>query len=339
VSQVGRLTGEFLSAGYAGETFGMSRVSPGVYALVGAAGMLGGVTRMTISLTVILVELSNDINLLLPIMLAILSAKLVGDRFTISLYDIHIELGGATLLRSTATSTADALNWMRSARSIMTTRLQMFDETETTVGAVREMLRSTTHSGFPVVSTEQPDSRQPSPGGRAAGGQPPKRCFTGLITRSKLEMLLKATARLRRGEGGADEAFGVAEEGKRVGNWSRLSLSTPSRGHSVDLIDDDEKLDLRPLMDRTPYTVNENLRLYRVCRLFQTMGLRQLVVLDSASGVVGIITRKDILAAVQGKLHAIPVPAWSERGSARAQVHDQRDPFTLEHSPSALRPR
>ena len=57
-----------------------------------AAGMLGGVTRMTISLTVILVEVSNDINLLVPIMLTILTAKIVGDHYTKSLYDIHIEL-------------------------------------------------------------------------------------------------------------------------------------------------------------------------------------------------------------------------------------------------------
>jgi chloride channel 7 len=304
---VGRLTGELLKAGYAGETFGMSHISPGVYALVGAAGMLGGVTRMTISLTVIVVELSNDINLLLPIMLAILSSKLVGDRFTISLYDIHIELAGAALLRSTATSTADALNWMRSARSIMATNVQILHETDSTIGLVREMLRTTAHSGFPVASTigDAPDR------GDAQGADAPasKHCFAGLITRSKLEQLLQHKMQGRRTPGGGEGASNTPKELKRAVSRSRFSL--PFRGVSVSLLDDDEKVDLRPLMDRTPYTVNENLRLYRVCRLFQTMGLRQLIVLDSASAVVGIITRKDILAAIEGKLHVLPVaPGW-----------------------------
>ena len=41
----------------------------GTYALVGAASMLGGMTRMTVSLVVILLETTNDIQFLLPIMM------------------------------------------------------------------------------------------------------------------------------------------------------------------------------------------------------------------------------------------------------------------------------
>ena len=50
----GRLIGEALHS--AGAT-----VDPGVYALVGAAGFLGGVTRMTMSLACIILEISNDV--------------------------------------------------------------------------------------------------------------------------------------------------------------------------------------------------------------------------------------------------------------------------------------
>lgn len=54
-------------------------------------------------------------------------------------------------------------------------------------------------------------------------------------------------------------------------------------------------VDLRPHCDRSPYVINELLPLRRVFRLFQTMGLRSLVVVDAHSCVVGMITRKDFL--------------------------------------------
>ena len=62
-------------------------VDPGVYAVVGAASMLGGVTHMVISLTVIVVECTNGLNLALPIMFALFVAKWVSSRFGHGLYD------------------------------------------------------------------------------------------------------------------------------------------------------------------------------------------------------------------------------------------------------------
>ena len=52
---------------------------------------------------------------------------------------------------------------------------------------------------------------------------------------------------------------------------------------------------MRPHCDRSPYVVNELLPLRRVFRLFSTMGLRHLPVVDAHSLVVGMITRKDFL--------------------------------------------
>lgn len=52
--------------------FGYSSVYSGTYALIGAAAFLGGVVRMTISLTVILIESTNEISYGLPIMLVLM---------------------------------------------------------------------------------------------------------------------------------------------------------------------------------------------------------------------------------------------------------------------------
>ena len=53
---------------------------------------------MTISLTVILMEATGNLNLGLPLMLIMVLAKWVGDIFNHGLYDIHIELQSVPLL-------------------------------------------------------------------------------------------------------------------------------------------------------------------------------------------------------------------------------------------------
>ena len=47
----------------------------GAFALLGSVSFFAGVTRLTISLTVIMVEITNDIHQLLLIMISIMVAK------------------------------------------------------------------------------------------------------------------------------------------------------------------------------------------------------------------------------------------------------------------------
>ena len=62
------------------------------YALIGAAAVLGGMARMTISLTVILLECTGNEQFVLPLMLTLMTARLVGQLFNDDLYHIHIHL-------------------------------------------------------------------------------------------------------------------------------------------------------------------------------------------------------------------------------------------------------
>jgi chloride channel 7 len=61
-------------------------IDPGAFALVGAGAFMGGVTRLTVSLSVIMMEISNDIRLLPPVLVAILIAKTLADMCTHPLY-------------------------------------------------------------------------------------------------------------------------------------------------------------------------------------------------------------------------------------------------------------
>ena len=47
-----------------------SCITPGLYAMVGAAAALGGVTRMTVSLVVIMFELTGGVRYIVPLMVS-----------------------------------------------------------------------------------------------------------------------------------------------------------------------------------------------------------------------------------------------------------------------------
>jgi len=60
---------------------GLSLSSPGTYALIGAASMLGGYTRMTLTITVMIAEASGDISSTIPVMFGVQVARFVASIF------------------------------------------------------------------------------------------------------------------------------------------------------------------------------------------------------------------------------------------------------------------
>jgi len=76
-SAFGRIFGEWVLAYLFDDT------DPGLYALVGAAAFLAGMARITISLTVILMECSRSVANGLPTMISVLFAKWVADLFNV----------------------------------------------------------------------------------------------------------------------------------------------------------------------------------------------------------------------------------------------------------------
>ncbi|CAC9436470.1 putative CLC-type chloride channel [Leishmania infantum JPCM5] len=67
-------------------------VIPGVYAIVGAAAMLTGVTHMTICLAIIMFELTGSLEYMVPVIVGILCAKAAGEAVGVKgTYEIGIE--------------------------------------------------------------------------------------------------------------------------------------------------------------------------------------------------------------------------------------------------------
>ncbi|XP_057459574.1 putative chloride channel-like protein CLC-g isoform X2 [Actinidia eriantha] len=99
-----------------------SNLNHGLFAVLGSASLLGGSMRMTVSLCVVILELTNNLLLLPLIMLVLLVSKTVADVFNGNIYDIIMKLKGFPYLE------AHAEPYMRqlTVSDVVTGPLQLF---------------------------------------------------------------------------------------------------------------------------------------------------------------------------------------------------------------------
>uniref|UniRef100_A0A8C0D2Y6 Chloride channel protein n=1 Tax=Balaenoptera musculus TaxID=9771 RepID=A0A8C0D2Y6_BALMU len=251
---------------------------PGKYALMGAAAQLGGIVRMTLSLTVIMMEATSNVTYGFPIMLVLMTAKIVGDVFIEGLYDMHIQLQSVPFLHWEAPVTSHSLT----AREVMSTPVTCLRRREK-VGIIVDVLSSTAsnHNGFPVV--EDADGTQPAR-------------LQGLILRSQLIVLLKHKVFIER------SCMGLLRRRLRLKDFRDAYPRFPPI-QSIHVSQDEREctMDLSEFMNPSPYTVPQEASLPRVFKLFRALGLRHLVVVDNCNQVVGLVTRKDLARYRLGK--------------------------------------
>ncbi|XP_062875096.1 H(+)/Cl(-) exchange transporter 7 [Trichomycterus rosablanca] len=252
---------------------------PGKYALIGAAAQLGGIVRMTLSLTVILMEATGNVTYGLPIMLVLMTAKIVGDYFIEGLYDVHIKLQSVPFLHWEAPATSHCLT----AREVMSSPVTCFSNVEK-VGTIVDVLSntSTNHNGFPVIVQGTADD------------EPGRLC--GLILRSQLIVLLKHKVFVER-------AHSRLHQRKLQLKDFRDAYPRFPPIQSIHVSQDEREcmMDLTEFMNPTPYTVPQETSLPRVFKLFRALGLRHLVVVDDVNRVMGLVTRKDLARYHLGK--------------------------------------
>ncbi|XP_057385492.1 H(+)/Cl(-) exchange transporter 7 isoform X2 [Balaenoptera acutorostrata] len=251
---------------------------PGKYALMGAAAQLGGIVRMTLSLTVIMMEATSNVTYGFPIMLVLMTAKIVGDVFIEGLYDMHIQLQSVPFLHWEAPVTSHSLT----AREVMSTPVTCLRRREK-VGIIVDVLSSTAsnHNGFPVV--EDADGTQPAR-------------LQGLILRCQLIVLLKHKVFIER------SCMGLLRRRLRLKDFRDAYPRFPPI-QSIHVSQDEREctMDLSEFMNPSPYTVPQEASLPRVFKLFRALGLRHLVVVDNCNQVVGLVTRKDLARYRLGK--------------------------------------
>ncbi|XP_046582844.1 H(+)/Cl(-) exchange transporter 7-like isoform X1 [Haliotis rubra] len=252
---------------------------PGKYALIGAAAQLGGIVRMTISLTVIVMEATSNVTFGLPIMIVLMVAKWVGDFFNEGIYDMHVHLQGVPILGWEPPDMSANIF----ATEVMSHPVTVFRSVES-VGRIMDLLKKETHNGYPVVDDYSPD-----------------RCirrglmyesfgtFEGMILRSQLIMLIK---------------FKVFNENPDINSLQTTLKSVDFRDAypryppiqllNVTPQEREMTIDLRPFMNPAPYTVIDCASLPRIFKLFRALGLRHVIVVNKEHQVIGMVTRKDL---------------------------------------------
>ncbi len=63
---------------------GMDCITPGVYAIIGAGATMCGATRLTVTLAIVVLELTGNLNYIIPFSMAIFVSKWVADAIEIS---------------------------------------------------------------------------------------------------------------------------------------------------------------------------------------------------------------------------------------------------------------
>ncbi|XP_068103795.1 H(+)/Cl(-) exchange transporter 5-like isoform X1 [Hyperolius riggenbachi] len=237
---------------------GADCITPGLYAMVGAAACLGGATRMTVSLVVIMFELTGGLEYIVPLMAAAMTSKWVADALgRESIYDAHIHLNGYPFLeaREEFSHKTLAMDVMRPRRNDPT--LTVITQDSMTVADIETAINETTYSGFPVVVSRESQR------------------LVGFVLRRDLVISIESARKKQDG----------------IVSTSRIYFTehTPPQPPTSP-----PSLKLRSIMDLSPFTITDQTPMEIVVDIFRKLGLRQCLVTHNGR-LLGIITKKDVL--------------------------------------------
>ncbi|KAH8119432.1 clc channel [Phellopilus nigrolimitatus] len=249
----------------------MDCVIPGLYAMVGAAATLSGVTRTTVSLAVIMFELTDTLTYVVPVMLSVLTAKTVADALEPKgIYDLVIDLSQLPYLDAKR-----EYSWKYVLVADMTDRnvgVIRLDETNS-VKSLRDKLQESlslgyADSGFPII-------RRDPRGWKTVG-------YIGF---NELEHALAIVA---------DDAdalcyFISASEAAISGPVSEASSFTESASKI-------DPFDFTVYMDQAPLTVQTNSPPELVQQLFAKLGAKYVIVTDPNGFYEGVIEKNAWIA-------------------------------------------
>jgi len=243
--------------------------------------------RITVTVVVIMFELTGALTYILPTMIVLLVTKAVADYFGRGgIADQMIRLNGYPYLDAEEHEVDIPVS------KVMRKDLYTLSSNGMTAHDVESLLDNATVQGFPIIS--------------------PDRILLGYIERQELRYVLEKARRTRKILPHTLCSFappsGLEQESSRQGIHQSNGLMPTmasgaamgiEEGEVVELIEtttshNREELHLWPWVNQTPITVSPLMSLEIVTQLFKRMGPRSILV-EQHGRLVGLVTVKDVL--------------------------------------------
>ena len=268
-------------------------VVPSIYALVGAASLMCGVNRMTLSLVTIMFELTGGMEYIIPVTIGVMSAKWVAEALggKESIYNLLMEVKGLPFLDPRLEGAVDSTS-SASISDIMSIDLSdVFYLTER--ASMREVLDAldTDSIGFPIIKSDL------------------NKQLVGYISRRQLSIALEdLDDELEFIRATANDDIPVffsasmefsGENSPPETPFSRLQR-TPSifcQTPGVETPSGSPKYayDLHGYVDLSPITVHPQVEVSRVVMLFRRLGLSTILVVDHSNTLLGRLTKLRVI--------------------------------------------
>ncbi|RMD39807.1 hypothetical protein DV735_g5319, partial [Chaetothyriales sp. CBS 134920] len=240
-------------------------ITPGTYAFLGAGAALSGIMHLTVSIVVIMFELTGALTYILPTMIVVGVTKAVGSRFSkAGIAERMIWFNGFPFLDN-----KEEHSFGVPTSQAMTTNVSLVTSTGMAVQELQKLLNQTTYSGFPVVEDSQ------------------DKVLIGYIGRTELQYAINRAKNQGMLSPQTKVSF-VAEAGDITDD--ELTPAAPVTFESMS----PRTVDFSTYCDTTPITVHPRLPLETAMELFKKMGPRVILV-ERHGQFVGLVTVKDCL--------------------------------------------
>ncbi|KAI0908214.1 voltage gated chloride channel [Ustulina deusta] len=244
-------------------------ITPGTYAFLGAAAALSGIMHITVSVVVIMFELTGALTYILPTMIVVGVTKIVSELFgNGGIADRMIWFSGFPFLDN-----KEEHNFGVPVSTVMTSDVVAIPVNGMTLESIEDLLKEPHYQGFPIVESVRTN------------------VLVGYIGRTELRY---AIDRLRR-----DRAMTVNPQAKcnfsPLGANSAITPITPTVMIShMDFSMPSASIDFSRYVDATPVTVHPRLPLETVMDMFRKIGPR-VILIEHHGKLTGLVTVKDCL--------------------------------------------